>query len=289
MQLGLNTLIRNVDGQDEWVDLEVMIDLAIELGLDLIDIQLDRGIRSLDDGYLKTVRDRCSDCGIDIGYAGVGQGFVGTAEQGHLRVGAPLSPDDMALRISEVERGIDAAVALGTPLVRLFAGAIPESSPDRSRIHEEMIQAFQRVATYGANRGVRVGLHNHPPAVAPTGRDILGLIEDIDHENITVIMDTGQWHGSIGTNRLGIADLHVNEYAFMEQVMPHTTYVRAKIYRIDTGVEEWLDYDRIFSIFRSADYEGPVSIVFEDRGNTCDYREALSKAIAYLRPFVEAN
>jgi hypothetical protein len=45
--------------------------------------------------------------------------------------------------------------------------------------------------------------------------------------------------------------------------------VRAKLYRLRTGKEEWLDYGRIFKVLRVARYNGFVSLVYEgwrDRG-----------------------
>ena len=100
---------------------------------------------------------------------------------------------------------------------------------------------------------------------------------------MTVILDTGQWRGSPGTNREGIADPEVDFYRFMEQVAPYASYVRAKIYKIDSGSEEWLDYPRIFRILSTQEYDGPVSIVYENRGNACSFREALSLAVIHLR------
>ena len=283
MRLGLNTLIRDPDDQTQWIPIETMIDLAIELGLDLIDVHLDRGLRSLDDAYLRSIRERCTSSGLDIGYAGVGHGFVGVREHDATITADALAADEWEDRVSEVEQGIDAAITLGAPLVRLFAGAIPEQTPDHDSIWVAAVSAFHRVATYADNRGVRIGLHNHPPAVAPTGEDILRLIRDIDQPNGTVIMDTGQWHGSPGTNLQGTSDPEVDFYAYMAQVAPQTSYVRAKIYRIDSGMEEWLDYPRIVGILKAAQYDGPISIVYEDRNNQSASPAALHLAVNQLR------
>ena len=286
MRLGCNSLIRNPDDPSKWVDVEIMIDLVRKLGLDLMDLQLDRGLQSLDPNYLSTIRRKCESSGIEIGYAGVGGGFVGVAkDSAGMPVGKALDHDEVKARISEVERGIDAAQVLGTTLIRLFAGRIPDATPDRSVIWNGVISAYQRVADYASRKGVRIGLHNHPPAVAPTGNDILQIKSAIDRENVTIILDTGQWHGAPGTNLEGISDpdVDVNFYGYMDQVIPHASYVRAKIYRIDSGSEEWLDYPRIFRILSSQDYDGPVSIVFEDRKNECSYQDALSMAVKHLR------
>ena len=69
----------------------------------------------------------------------------------------------------------------------------------------------------------------------------------------------------------------------MQQTVSHATYVRTKIYRIQTGEEEWLDYHRIADIILHAGYDGVISIVFEDRGNACDYLECWRLGAAHLR------
>lgn len=284
MRLGCNSLIRDPDDPSKWVDVEIMIDLVRELGLDLIDLQLDRGLQSLDPDCLTAVRRKCESSGIEIGYAGVGSGFVGVAADSTGEpVGQALDEAEMEARMGEVIRGIDAAEILGTNLIRLFAGRIPDATPDRTKVWDGVISAYQRVADYGSAKGIHIGLHNHPPAVAPTGDDVLQIRSAIDRENVTVILDTGQWHGAPGTNLEGITDPEVDFYGYIEQVAPHASYVRAKIYRIESGVEEWLDYPRIFQTLSSQGYDGPVSIVFEDRKNKCTYQDALSLAVTHLR------
>ncbi len=75
----------------------------------------------------------------------------------------------------------------------------------------------------------------------------------------------------------------IDFYAFMEETSSTATYIRAKIYKIDSGQEELLDYERIVEIIRRADFNGNISIVFEGQGNQCSDREAIGLAVAYLR------
>ena len=60
--------------------------------------------------------------------------------------------------------------------------------------------------------------------------------------------------------------------------------VRAKIYKIDSGKEEWLDYERIIEILRTVNYNGNMSIVFEGQGNQVSDLEAIGLAVTYLPP-----
>ena len=104
----------------------------------------------------------------------------------------------------------------------------------------------------------------------------------MDRRNFTFILDTGQWWGSPGTNREAIGDPDVDVYASMQQTAPYASYVRAKLYRINSGKEQVLDYRRIMPIIRDVGFNGNMSVVFEDRGNSCSYEECLRLGSKYL-------
>ena len=85
----------------------------------------------------------------------------------------------------------------------------------------------------------------------------------------------------------GQFDPDVNIYEYMEQTAPYASCVRAKIYKIDSGREEWLDYPRIIEMLYTAGFNGNVSICFEggDR-NRCDAEECLRLATHHLREVI---
>ena len=285
IKLGCNSLIRQ--GPDEWIDVEEFLRFAYDLELDVVDFQLGRGFRSSDRGYLSGIKMQCLKYGLPIGYLGVGSGFIAsaTAPRGKL-VGVALPKDELAGRIAEVKEAVDLAAYMGAPMVRLFGGGVPGPSEDREALWGTVIRSFQEIADYAAGKGVVVGLHNHPPVESPTGEDILRILRDTDRENFTFIMDTGRWFGSAGTSPMGQWDPGVDIYEYMEQTAPKASYVRAKIYKIDSGREEWIDYERVFRILRGVGFNGCVSIVYEDQGNRCDELEAVRLAVQHLRELI---
>ena len=105
----------------------------------------------------------------------------------------------------------------------------------------------------------------------------------VNRENFTFILDTGRWQGSPGAGATSVADPAIDFYDFMAQTAPHATYVRAKIYKIDSGKEEWLDYERTIEILRTVNYNGNMSIVFEGQGNQVSDLQAIGLAVTYLR------
>jgi hypothetical protein len=80
-----------------------------------------------------------------------------------------------------------------------------------------MIARFQEVADYAADRGVFIGLHNHPPVDSPTGDDIVRILQETDRANVTFILDTGRWKGSPGTPPMGVTDPDADIYDYMKQ------------------------------------------------------------------------
>ena len=289
IKLGCNSLVKDRNNPGEWIDIETMIHLIHTLGLDIIDFQLDRGFRSLEPAYLRRIKILCHRYGLPIGFIGVGSGFVGTAQLPNRGViGASLSPEELQRRIDEVKGAVDVAVFMGAPLIRLFGGGVPEGTESREAVWSTMIAGFQAVSDYAAEKGILIGLHNHPPAVEPTSDDILRILNEVDRENFTFILDTGRWRGAPGTNRSGISDSNEDIYKYMEQTAPYASYVRAKIYKIDSGREELLDYRRIISILKKVNFNGNMSIVFEDRGNQCGYAEAIGLAVKHLRELLAA-
>ena len=283
IKLGCNSLVKDRENPGGWIDIETMIDLIHTLRLDIIDFQLDRGFRSLEPAYLRRVKILCHRYGLPIGFIGAGSGFVGTTQlpNGGV-VGAALSSDELQRRIDEVKRAVDVAVFMGAPLIRLFGGGVPEDTENREAVWSTMISGFQAVSDYAAEKGILIGLHNHPPAVEPTSDDIFRILNDVNRENFTFILDTGRWRGA-PTSGEGTSYSSEAIYRYMEQTAPYASYVRAKIYKVDSGEEELLDYRRIIAILKRVNFNGNMSIVFEDQGNRCDYAEAIGLAVKHLR------
>ena len=282
IKLACNSLIAVEDGQS--MDAEEFVELAYELRVDAVDFQLDRGLRSRDRDYLLRLKRACLKRGLPIGFLGIGGGFIGSTAPPHLGgLGAPLPREELRRRIDEAKSAVDDAAFMGAPLIRIFGGSVPEATEDRDDLWSEMIASYQEVADYAAGRGIFIGLHNHPPVDSPTGDDILRILRDTDRPNFTFILDTGRWYGSPGTAPMGVTDPDVDIYEYMEQTAPYASYVRAKIYKIDSGREEWIDYGRVMEVLRGVGFNGTMSIVYEDQGNACGPREAIALAVAHLR------
>ena len=290
IKLACNSLIAISKDSKDCMDVEEFLDLSYELRLDAVDFQLDRGIRSRDRTYLGHLKSECLKRGMPIGFLGIGSGFIGTDQlPGIGAIGIHLPREELRKRIDEAKKAVDDAAFLGAPLIRLFGGSIPEATENADMLYAEMIDSYREVADYAFKLGVFIGLHNHPPVDSPTGEDIIRILSETNRKNFTFILDTGRWKGSPGTAPMGVSDPKVDIYQYMEQTAPYASYVRAKIYKIDTGREEWIDYERVIRILRNVGFNGTISIVYEDQGNNCSSSDAIALAVEHLRQIISSN
>ena len=248
--------------------IEAFIKTAYDLRLDVVDFH-QRAFTSTDSGYLSSIKALCLKYGLPIGYVGVSGLFHGTAVEN-------------AAHAQNAKAGVDLAFFLGAPIIRIFCATVPKTNGDGEPTWPAMIAGYQEVADYAASKGVAIGLQNHPV----TGDDMLRIRSEVDRANFNFIIDTGQWVGSPGSAPVGETDPSHDFYRYMEQTIPHATYIRCKFYRIESGTEEWLDYGRIVPIINNANYNGCISIVYE--GEHDDRVEQVGLAAAYLRQHLQS-
>jgi len=248
------------------IGVEDFIQTCHDLRLDCLDFH-QRAFPSLATDYLLGIKRQCLDLGLPVGYLGVAGGFAG-------------DDDFQRAKIAEARAAVDMAMVLGAPLIRVFGWQTVETE-ERDPIFAALARCLREVCIYGAAKGVIVGLQNHDNRnLAATGPDVLRIIREVDHPNLSFVMDTGQWRGSPGAT--GEPDPQVDIYDYMAQTLPHAGYVRCKFYQIASGREEVLDYQRIARLLRGANYNGCISIVYEGREQG-DRAELIGKAAAHLR------
>ena len=257
------------------MDLAQFINKAYELRLDGIDIH-SRAFTSTDPAYLRDIRMQCLKRGLAISYIGVSNNF-----------GRPAS--ELREAVDEVKHWVDVAAFMGVPLVRIFAAWVPKGEPEE-QVWARMMPCMHEVASYGHEKGVVLGLHNHNHGcVTRTGKEVRRILETVNNPYLSHILDTGQYVGSPGASGAkGVEDPALNFYGSIAETAPLALHVRAKIYRIQTGEEAWLDYPRIFEILKGVNYNGWVSIVYE--GQPVEAEEtAVPKAVNYLRRFIPGS
>ncbi len=263
--LKLSTQIRQLPDKP----LEPQIEMAKELGLDTIDIHV--GGLPRDPETAMKYKKSLLKGGMPIGYLGSGGGYDG-------------APEDVRKGIARDKADVDFAVFLGAPMIRLMSGRPTLDDPTPEKTWAQMVAGFREVADYAIDKGIFLGIQNHPPPAAPRGADILRMLLDVNRENMTHILDSGQWWNSIGAHPRGVVkEPKVDIYEYMEQTAPYAASVRMKVFKIDSGREEWLDYERILKILKRVNYNGSLCICVENQVKTMTEQEALKAGVKYLR------
>ena len=269
LKLGCMSLSYKDEFAANQLDLEQFIERAYQLGLDGIDIHT-RAFTSLDPAYLRRIRMQAFRRGLALSYIGVSSNY-----------GKPQ--DELAAEVATTKEWIDVAAFMGIPLVRVFAAWIPEGEREED-VWARMMPCLEEVTAHGEEKGVVVGLHNHNHGcVTRTGKDVRRIIEGVNNPYFSHILDTGQYVGSPGASgQRGHEDPALNFYGSIEETAPLAVHVRCKIYRIQSGVEEWLNYPRIFEILKGVNYNGWLSVVYEGQDAEAE-ATAVPKAVRYLR------
>ena len=257
--------------------IERVIEFAHELRLDAVDIHLSG--MSRDPGPLRRIKGLCLTYGLSIGYTGGGS-FVGP-------------PEEAGKRMEQGMADVDTTAFLGAQLLRVFARyKWPDRVEEQEALWRPMIASFQELSDCAAEKGVNVGLQNHDNgSFAMTADQVLRILHETDRENFSFLMDTGQWEGAIGSHPRGEFDPDVDLYKdYLEPTARYATYVRAKIYKIDSGREEWLDYERILQILHRVNFNGTIGLVLElgDR-NACDTEQCIRLAVKHLREVIAGS
>lgn len=248
------------------------IDLCGKLELDGVDFNLS-SFRSVDKEHLKKVKKACVERGLTLACLGISNNFGRPAEeQGAL-----------------IRQGIDTAQYLGIPLVRLFAGS-PAKGDSREVVWKRCVEGLRRAAEYGEKAGVVAALQNHNHNnVAGTGEDVARLLKEVGHPWCSHILDTGQYLGSRGASGAKPDDPEKYDlYRSIERTAGLAVFVRAKLYRLKNGKEEWLDYDRIWPILRKVKFNGFVSLVYEGWAHQ-DAMHAVPTGVKFLREYLKAT
>lgn len=242
-----------------------------EMGADGASLHV-RDLPDLGTAYLKKVRRAYLDLGLSMSMFTVSTDF-GNPRDGQRR---------------EFEKSLEAiraAMFLGAPILRVFAGS-PPNEADRGAAFDRAAEGIRRVCVEAAEWGLPIGLQNHNHgALCRTGTEVLRMIEKVNHPNLTFLLDTGQFAGSKGASDKPPSDL--KDADFMESIRMTASiarHVRVKFYNpAADGSEPWIDYDKVFDILRGVHYQGWIDVVYEPGSTGDDVRVAIPRIVKFLR------
>lgn len=246
---------------------------AEELALDGVEL-LDRHFPTSDIAYLREIKKLCADLYLTICGASVSNDF-----------GRPEAAERQQ-QVELVKAWVDNARFLGAPVLRVFAGWVPEEQrrertggprrllgrllrregAARRRLWRDMVRCLRECAAYAEEKGIVLGVENHDGnGLVVTADEVERCLREVGSPWLRLNLDTGNYEG----------------LASIERTLPHAVKVHAKFYDVDDeGRDRRLDWERIMATLKRDGYRGFLSIEYEGAE---DPRTALPRAVAYLR------
>ncbi len=215
-------------------------------GVDIIAEQMP--VRTRD--YWLATKKRCTDLQLTIVSLSPGNNFGAASAASRRR------------EVANVQRWIEAAVVMGAPCLRIFAGWPPRGQAQG--LWPKMVHCIRQVAKTAAQAGVTLAVEPHNAGgFLPDSRTTLRLIRELHSPWVRINLDTGNYH-------------EPDPYAGMAASLPFAPHVVAKVH------PEPLDYGKIFAMLARQHYRGFVTLEYE---GALEERRGVPAAIAMLRRY----
>jgi len=231
--------------------LEEFVRTCAEMGLDGVELT-SYYFPSTDRSCLNDIKKHCFSQGLHIAGTAVGNNFC------------QADPDRRQEQVELAKTWMDHAVILGAPVIRVFAGYVPEGHTE-AEAFEWTVACLKECVAYGEKLGVVVALENHG-GITSTAEQLLKLVKAVPSPWMGVNLDFGNYR--------------VSPYQEFEMTAPYTVTTHAKThYQGDSGMVE-VDYRRASDIMRAAGYRGYISIEYEGQDPAA---EAVPRFVEYLK------
>lgn len=251
-------------------DVEKCIDLAATMGFDAVEI-LHRQMTDESNAALQKIKRRAFVNGLALCGFSTHQSFL------------YASKEERQKNVDLTVKQIELAYAMGIPTMRVNTGTWRTSKdfnelmknkgiepPVKGFTDEDgfgwVIDGLMACLKTAEKCGVTLGLENHW-GLGRTPEGVLRIVDAIKSPWLQVTLDTGNF----------LED----PYDKLALLAPKTVLLQAKTYY---GGGTWytldLDYDRIATIMRKANYKGYVSLEFEGKD---DAKTAVPKSLELLR------
>ena len=207
--------------------------------------------------YLMQLKELTFRLGLDVSGTAIGNNFCK----------APGPDRDFELAMTRT--WIDYAALLGAPVIRIFAGSIPEGDTESAAL-DRCVEGINESLKYAAEKGVVLALENHG-GITSTAEQLLAIVERVDDSPwFGVNFDSGNFRSE-------------DPYAELEQIAPYTMNAQLKVSVTAAGQRQRADFARIIDILKQAGYRGYLVLEYEEKE---DPRENIPAILDELRELI---
>lgn len=189
------------------------------------------------DDFLLKLKHHAFVRGVEISGTAVGNTFTHKA-------GAKRDTE-----IQSVKDWIDRAAMFGAPHIRVFAGAVQDTSEDEAK--KLCIEAMEECCEYAGKKGIFLGIENHGGIVSESA-DLLEIVRSVKSPWCGINLDTGNFHTD-------------DPYRDLQLIAPYAVNVqwKAEVHPRGAKQKQPADLKRIVRILREANYQGYVALEYE--------------------------
>lgn len=244
VQIGLNAysfsklLNDQIKGRGEGISLFDLLDFCAENNIDAIDPTgyFFPGYPAVPgDAYINAFKRRAHHLGVAISGTGVRNNF------------ASPDPEVRAADVKHVKEWIEVAAKLGAPVLRVFAGPVPEGYEEKwDEVAAWMAESLKECTAHAAKYGVIIGVQNHGDMLK-TADQCIKLVRMVDSEWFGIIVDTGYF-------------LTEDPYVDIEKVIPYAVNWQVKESAFGKESDIRIDLERLMKIIHRSGYRGYLPI-----------------------------
>jgi sugar phosphate isomerase/epimerase len=250
----------NIKGRGPGMSLFDLLDYCAEQNFDAIDPTgyFFPGYPKVpSDQYINNFKRRAFVQGLDISGTGIRNNFA--------------SPDKQqrAADVQHAKEWIEVAARMGAPVLRVFAGPLPEGHT-WDQVAEWMVEELKQCAEHGKRYGVLVGIQNHGDTLK-TAEQVIKIVKMVDSEWFGVIVDTGYF-------------MTPDPYKDIALVMPYAVNWQIKEKPYGKVGKVKTDLKRLVRIIREGGYRGYIPIeTLSTAGESYDPKIRVAEFLKELR------
>lgn len=242
---------------DAPMTLENFIEFCAEMNLDgteLTSYYFPPGVTA---DYLMHLKELTFRLGLDVSGTAIGNDFC-------------LAPGpDRDFHLSMTRAWIDYAALLGAPVIRIFAGSVPQGDSEAAAL-DRCVAGINECLQYAATKGVVLALENHG-GITATPDQLLAIVERVDPSPwFGINFDSGNFYSA-------------DPYAELERIAPYAMNAQLKVSVTSAGNRQRSDFGRVIGILKQAGYRGYLVLEYEEQDEP---RERIPVILDQLRELI---